>query len=178
MTQIDIETIYPQAEKDREGEKLKRLCAQHEGQKNVHADGRRLIDKFVKPRRLKKIGAQADDTKISFSHRQSPDQSRFMRSIEQQAWKFAHTQYIGKIQKAEQELKSKLNEDDINSQFMFGSKGEILFSDDDTSRPKYSDVETQPAQGIHDSMKFTSIDKTNSSIMGNTAQNQMMQSTY
>ena len=91
MTQIDIETIYPQAEKDREGEKLKRLCAQHEGQKNVHADGRRLIDKFVKPRRLKKIGAQADDTKISFSHRQSPDQSRFMRSIEQQAWKFAHT---------------------------------------------------------------------------------------
>ena len=77
-------------------------------------------------------------------------------------------------------MKSKLNEDDINSQFMFGSKGEILFSDDDTSRPKYSDemATTKPALGIHDSMKFTSIDKTNSSIMGNTAQNQMMQSTY
>lgn len=31
MRRIDIETIYSQAEKDREGEKLKKLCDVHEG---------------------------------------------------------------------------------------------------------------------------------------------------
>lgn len=50
MKKVDIETIYPQHEKDREGEKLKRLCAQQETQKSVHADGNMLIKNFVKTR--------------------------------------------------------------------------------------------------------------------------------
>ena len=57
MRKINIEDIYPQAEKDREGEKLKKLCDMHETQKNVTADGRALIDRFVKPRKLVKIDA-------------------------------------------------------------------------------------------------------------------------
>ena len=55
MKRVDIEQIYPQSEKDKEGEKLKRLCDVHEGQKNLHADGRQLIDSFVLPRRLNKL---------------------------------------------------------------------------------------------------------------------------
>lgn len=31
MKRVDIEQIYPQSEKDKEGEKLKRLCDMHEG---------------------------------------------------------------------------------------------------------------------------------------------------
>ena len=51
MKKIDIETIYPQEEKDREGEKLKLLCDIAADQKNIYADGEMLINKFVKPRR-------------------------------------------------------------------------------------------------------------------------------
>ena len=51
MKKIDIETIYPQEEKDREGEKLKLLCDIAADQKNIYADGNDLINKFVKPRR-------------------------------------------------------------------------------------------------------------------------------
>ena len=78
------------------------------------------------------------------------------------------------------EMKSKRNDDEMNSQFLFGSKGEILFSEDATSRHKLSEAlsDTKVAFGVHDSMKFTSIDKTTNSNMATTQQNQMMQSTY
>lgn len=39
---------------------------------------------------------------------------------------------MGKIAKAEAEMKSLNTKDDENSQFLFGSKGEILFSEDES----------------------------------------------
>ena len=39
---------------------------------------------------------------------------------------------MGRIAKAEAELKSARTNDDDNGQFLFGSKGEILFSDDES----------------------------------------------
>ena len=101
MKKIDIEDIYPQAEKDREGEKLKQLCDMHETQKNVTADGLALIERFVKPRRLVKIDARKVQAKIEQSHTKNQDQTRFLRKIERQAWKFAHTQYMNRIQQNE-----------------------------------------------------------------------------
>ena len=82
MKKIDIESIYPQAEKDREAERLERLCGMHEGQKNIHADGRRLIENFVTPRRLLALKHPS----IVISKQKSPEQNRFLKLIERQAW--------------------------------------------------------------------------------------------
>ena len=112
MKRVDIEQIYPQSEKDKEGEKLKRLCDMHEGQKSLHADGRKLIDSFVKPRRLTKLDPSHFQNKIKMSYKRSPDANRFLRRIERQAWKFNHTQYMGKIAKAEAEMRTQTDDKD------------------------------------------------------------------
>ena len=112
MKRVDIEQIYPQSEKDKEGEKLKRLCDMHEGQKSLHADGRKLIDSFVKPRRLTKLDPSHFQNKIKMSYKRSPDQNRFLRRIERQAWKFNHAQYMGKIAKAEAEMRTQTDDKD------------------------------------------------------------------
>lgn len=82
MKKVDIEKIYPQEEKDREGEKLKKLCDMHEGQKSLHADGRELINTFVKPMKMVKHSAELFKQKLAMSHIKSPDQSRFLRRID------------------------------------------------------------------------------------------------
>ena len=114
MKRVDIEQIYPQSEKDKEGEKLKRLCDMHEGQKSLHADGIKLIKTFVKPRRLIKLDPSHFQSKIKMSYKKSPDQNRFLRRIERQAWKFNHMQYMGKIAKAEAEMRTQTDDQDDN----------------------------------------------------------------
>ena len=131
MKKIDIETIYPQEEKDREGEKLKKLCDIYEGQKNLHADGIALINQFVTSRRVVKISPVKQKERLTMSYTKSPEQQRFLRQIERQAWKYAQSQFMSKVIRAKADLS--LLADDMNDadQFIFGSKGEILFSESD-----------------------------------------------
>lgn len=68
IKKIDIESIYPQHEKDKEGEKLKKLCDMHEGQKNLHADGTSLINQFVKPKRVLTVNKKV----LASSHNMTP----------------------------------------------------------------------------------------------------------
>ena len=55
MKKVDLEKIYPQAEKDREGDRLRRLCEIQEGQKLISCDGTHLLREFIKPRILKEM---------------------------------------------------------------------------------------------------------------------------
>lgn len=73
MEKINIEEIYPQVEKDREGEKLKALCDIHEGQKLIYADGTSLIRQFIKPRKMVMVRRPSFKNKIKQSHTLSPD---------------------------------------------------------------------------------------------------------
>lgn len=73
MKRIDIEAIYSQAEKEKEGEKLKQLCAMHETQRVLHADGTKLIAKFIKPLRMVKVRRPSYKQKITQSHTISPE---------------------------------------------------------------------------------------------------------
>ena len=82
MKKIDLETIYPQAEKDAEGARLKHLCEIQQGQKSNHADGRKLINEFVKPRQEEEIDQNLADQKLRHSFNKSPEQSRFLDQIE------------------------------------------------------------------------------------------------
>ena len=50
MKKVDLETIYPQAEKDKEGERLRRLCEIQEGQKTISCDGTHLLRELSSPR--------------------------------------------------------------------------------------------------------------------------------
>ena len=93
MKKIDIETIYPQHEKDREGEKLKRLCDMQENQKAIYADGNMLIDAFVKPRYEVNIDHEALGATISKSHQKNHEQQRFLRRIERAAHQYDKKQY-------------------------------------------------------------------------------------
>ena len=88
MKKIDIETIYPQHEKDREGEKLKRLCDMQETQKAIFADGNMLIENFVKPRHEVNIDHVALGESINKSHVKNHEQRRFLRRIDRQAMKY------------------------------------------------------------------------------------------
>lgn len=82
MKKIDLETIYPQAEKDLEGVRLKHLCEIQAGQKSQHADGRTLITTFVKPRQEEEIDQNKALQNIRHSFNKSPEQSRFLDEIE------------------------------------------------------------------------------------------------
>ena len=64
MKKVDLEKIYPQAEKDREGDRLRRLCEIQEGQKLISCDGMHLLREFVKPRHLQEMDLDEAENKI------------------------------------------------------------------------------------------------------------------
>ena len=82
MKKVDLEKIYPQAEKDREGERLRRLCELQEGRKSIHADGTRLIQEIVKPRKLEEMDKEEAEKKIKHSLNRSPEGLFFLDLIE------------------------------------------------------------------------------------------------
>ena len=74
MKKVDLEAIYPQAEKDREGEKLRRLCDDiHAGQRARHADGLALIRQFVSPRREDRLARPEFVAQLQESHKTNRD---------------------------------------------------------------------------------------------------------
>ena len=106
MKKIDIETIYPQHEKDREGEKLKRLCDMQETQKAIFADGNMLIENFVKPRHEVNIDHVALGESINKSHIKNHEQQRFLRRIDRQALKYNNNQYMQRVARAEANMRA------------------------------------------------------------------------
>ena len=77
---------------------------------------------------------------------------------------------MGRIAKAAAEMKMKHNFNDENSQFLFGSKGEILFSDDDgdvmSQSPMKQDIDSTNLEVLsathavlhgNDSLNFTKV---------------------
>jgi len=143
MKRVDLETIYPQEEKDREAEKLKRLCDMQANRKSMHADGNKLISTFVKPHSVANENDRRGlDLKLTMSYKKSPEQMRFLRRLDRQAIKFNQTQYQHKLARNENDLRNTMAIATKDSRFLFGSKGEILFSDDDSrlSRDEQSDA--------------------------------------
>ena len=82
MKKVDLETIYPQAEKDREGERLRRLCEIQEGQKTISCDGTHLLKAFIKPRMLKEMDLDEAEKKIQHSLKRSPEGLFFLDLID------------------------------------------------------------------------------------------------
>ena len=130
MKKIDLETIYPQAEKDREGEKLRRLCDIHVSQRTRHADGLQLIDKFVSPRRLDKLDRPEFQAQVFQSHQKTPDSMKFLKALEIKVQGHADKQYQSKEFKGDYTGVSFGPNQMGDENFLFGQKGEILFSND------------------------------------------------
>ena len=101
MQHIDIETIYPQEEKDREAAKLKALGDYQRKNITKHADGIRLIGEFVEPQRQQRLDSPVRRDQIEDSYVKSPDQYRFLKKLDRRVDKYAKTQYDWKLQKGE-----------------------------------------------------------------------------
>ena len=92
MKKVDLEKIYPQAEKDREGDRLRRLCEIQEGQKLISCDGMHLLREFVKPRQLQEMDLDEAENKIKHSLKRSPEGHFFLNLIDRQASTFIEKQ--------------------------------------------------------------------------------------
>lgn len=69
MKKIDLETIYSQADKDREDARLREIGEQQRNEANArHANGKDLIDKFVSPRRMERLDRPQFEAQVFNSH--------------------------------------------------------------------------------------------------------------
>jgi len=84
----------------------------------------------VEPQRQRRLDSPVRRDQIEDSYVKSPDQYRFLKKLDRRVDKYAKTQYAWKLRKGEVQHAHANDPDGLaRKNFLFGQKGDILFSE-------------------------------------------------
>jgi hypothetical protein len=139
MQPIKVEKFYTEKDKEMEALRLKKLYDQHERNKFQFANAPRLMELFVRPTDKNLTNY---NQAIQKSYMPDKEGNKFLRVIQKQAVKFSNQYMERSLKKAEL---AKFDQSLLKpkEKFLFGEKGDLLFSDNENkssgSRSKHHD---------------------------------------